>query len=60
MNIQFYFPPSHSAVGIPIAYEVDDRGVGDGVPVGSRIFTSPSRPARLWGPPSLLFNGYLE
>jgi hypothetical protein len=28
------------------------------VSVGSRIFTSPCRPERLWGPPSLLSNGY--
>jgi hypothetical protein len=28
------------------------------VPVGSRIFSSPRRPDRLWGPPSLLSNGY--
>jgi hypothetical protein len=28
------------------------------VPVGSRIFTSPCRPDRLWGPPNLLSNGY--
>jgi hypothetical protein len=28
------------------------------VPVGSRIFSSPRRPDRLWGPPNLLSNGY--
>jgi hypothetical protein len=26
--------------------------------VGSRIFSSPHRADRLWGPPSLLSNGY--
>jgi hypothetical protein len=35
-----------------------DRGFGVQVPVGSRIFTSPHRPDRLWGTPSLLSNGY--
>jgi hypothetical protein len=25
---------------------------------GARFFSSPQRPDRLWGPPSLLFNGY--
>jgi hypothetical protein len=28
------------------------------VPVGSRIFSSPQRPDRLWGPLNLLSNGY--
>jgi hypothetical protein len=39
-------------------YGLDDRGVGVQVPVGVRIFTSARRQDRLWGPPSLLFNGY--
>jgi hypothetical protein len=39
-------------------YGLDDRGVGVQVPVGLRIFTSPNRPDRLWGPPNLLSNGY--
>jgi hypothetical protein len=47
-----------SAVGIATGYGQNDREVGVQVPVGSRIFTSPSRPDLLWGPPSLLFNGY--
>jgi hypothetical protein len=33
-------------------------GVGVRFPVGSSIFSSPRRPDRLWGPPSLLSNGY--
>jgi hypothetical protein len=37
---------------------VDDRGVGVWVPIGSRIFSSPCRPDRLWDPPNLLCNGY--
>jgi hypothetical protein len=47
-----------SSVGIATGYGVDDRGVGVRVPVGSRIFSSPSRPDRLWGLPSLLSNEY--
>jgi hypothetical protein len=47
-----------SSVGIATTYGLDDRGVGFRVPVGSRIFSSPRRPDRLWGPPSLLFNGH--
>jgi hypothetical protein len=39
-----------SVVGIATDYGLDDRGVGVRVPVGSRIFSSPPRPDRLWGP----------
>jgi hypothetical protein len=39
-------------------YGLDDRGVGVRVPVGSRIFSPPGRPDRLWGPHNLLSNGY--
>jgi hypothetical protein len=39
-------------------YGLGNRGVEVRVPVGSRIFSSPRRPDRLWGPPSLLSNGY--
>jgi hypothetical protein len=41
-----------SAVGIATGYGLDNRGVGVGirVPVGSRIFSSPRRPDRFWGP----------
>jgi hypothetical protein len=48
-----------SVVGTATGYGLDDRGVGVRVPVGSRILTSPYRPDRLWGPPSLLSSGYL-
>jgi hypothetical protein len=34
-----------SSVGIATAYGLDDRGVGVGVPVGSRIFTISFRTA---------------
>jgi hypothetical protein len=39
-------------------YGPDDRGIGVPVPVGSRIFTSPYLPDRLWGLLSLLSTGY--
>jgi hypothetical protein len=47
-----------NVVGIATGYWLDDRGLGVHVPAGSRIFSSPRRPDRHWGPPSLLSNGY--
>jgi hypothetical protein len=47
-----------SVVGIATNYELDDRGVGVQVPVGSRIFSSPRCQGRLWGPSNLVSNGY--
>jgi hypothetical protein len=47
-----------STVGIATSYGLDDRVVGVRVHVGSRIFSSPRRSDRLWGPPNLLCNGY--
>jgi hypothetical protein len=41
------------------SYSLDDRGIGVRVPGKLRIFSS-RRPDRLWGPPSLLSNGYGE
>jgi hypothetical protein len=46
------------SVSIPTGYGLNDRGVGVRVPLGSRIFSSPHRPDRLWGPPSLLSDWY--
>jgi hypothetical protein len=46
-----------SAVGIAIGYGLDDRGFGVRVTVGSRIFSSPRRPDRLWGPPHPMCTG---
>jgi hypothetical protein len=37
-------------------YRLDDRSSISGR--GKRIFSTPQRPHRLWGPPSLLSNGY--
>jgi hypothetical protein len=47
-----------SSVGIATGYGLDDRVVGVRVPVRARIFFSPSRPDRFWGPPNLLSNVY--
>jgi hypothetical protein len=47
-----------SVVGIASGYGLDDREVVVRVPVGSRMFTSPYRLDRLWGPPNLLYNVY--
>jgi hypothetical protein len=53
----YYVWQCWSVVCIATGY-VLGRGVGVWAPVGSRIFSSPRRPDRLWGPPSLLSNGY--
>jgi hypothetical protein len=45
-------------VGITTDYGLDGRGVGVRVPVRSRMFSSPRRPDRFWGPPNFLSNGY--
>jgi hypothetical protein len=47
-----------SAVSIATGYGLDEQGIGIRVPVGPRIFSTPRRPDRLWGPPSLLSNRY--
>jgi hypothetical protein len=47
-----------SIVGIATGYGLGDRGVGVQVLVGSKIFSSPRHPDWLWGPLSLLSNGY--
>jgi hypothetical protein len=47
-----------SVVSIVTGYGLDDRGIGVQLLVGSRIFSSPCHPDRLWSPPNLLSNGY--
>jgi hypothetical protein len=47
-----------SSVGIATGHGMDNRRFGARVPVGSRMFTAPYRPDRLWGPPSLRSSGY--
>jgi hypothetical protein len=45
-------------VGIATIYGLDDREDGVRVPVGSKIFSSPRCPYRLWGPANFLYSGY--
>jgi hypothetical protein len=47
-----------SAVGTVTGYWLNERRIGVLVSVVSRIFTSPRRPDRLWGPSNLLSNWY--
>jgi hypothetical protein len=58
MNATFNSKSQDSAVGIATGYGLDDQGVGVEVPMGARIFTPPYGPDWLWGPLSLLSNGY--
>jgi hypothetical protein len=39
-------------------YELDNRAIGVRSPAGAKDFSSNLCPDRLWGPPSLLYNGY--
>jgi hypothetical protein len=59
-TVTFILIYSDSAVGIATGYGLEDGGFRVWVPVGSRIFSSPRHLDRLWGPPSLLSNGYRE
>jgi hypothetical protein len=61
LNFSHYlvFLISHGSAKDTTYYRLDGKGVGVRVPVGSSIFISPYRPDPLWGPPSLLFLGYL-
>jgi hypothetical protein len=48
-----------SSVGIVSDYGLDDRAIGVLSPAGAKDFSSSLLcPDRLWGPPSLLYNGY--
>jgi hypothetical protein len=46
-----------SMFGVETGCGLDGRGVEVWVPVRERIFSSPRRPDRFWGLPSLLSNG---
>jgi hypothetical protein len=48
-----------SSVSIVSDYGLDDRAIGVRSPAGAKdFFLYPLCPDRLWGPPSLLYNGY--
>jgi hypothetical protein len=47
-----------SSVGIALGYRLDDRDSSVRFPAGAGKFLFTTRPERLWGPPSLLSNGY--
>jgi hypothetical protein len=47
-----------SSLGIALGYGPDDRGSRVRFPAGAGNLSSPTRPERLWGPHSLLSNGY--
>jgi hypothetical protein len=53
-----YVSSRDSVVGIVTSYELDDRGIGVRVPVGSRIFSSLSHRDRRRGPHIFLSSGY--
>jgi hypothetical protein len=54
-----YMKSRDSSVGIAPGYGLDDRGSRVRFQGrGWEFFSSPPRPERLWGPPSLLYNGY--
>jgi hypothetical protein len=47
-----------SSVGIALGYGLDGRGSRVRFPAGAGNFSLHHCPERLWGPPSLLSNGY--
>jgi hypothetical protein len=54
---------SHLLPALPLpkrrdSYGLDGRGVGVRASVETKFFSSPRRPDRFWGPPSLLSIGY--
>jgi hypothetical protein len=57
-SYSFYLRSRDSVVGIATGYGLDDQGLGVGVPVRSKNFSSPRFPNRLWGPLNLLSDGY--
>jgi hypothetical protein len=52
--LRIFLGSRDSAVGIATGYGLDYQGGGSSSPGGAKIFTSPYRPDRLWGPPNLL------
>jgi len=54
--IVYSFSPVRELCGVAPGCGLNDRGFGSRREVG--VFSSPPRPDRLWGPPSLLSNEY--
>jgi hypothetical protein len=52
------FRSRDSSVVIATGYGLDDRWVGLRIPVRAKFLSSPPRPDRFSGPPSLLSNGH--
>jgi hypothetical protein len=57
-HIKYWSPGS--SVGTATGYELDGLGLRVRIPVGSRILSSPPRPDRFWGTPSLISTVYRE
>jgi hypothetical protein len=53
-----YFVNRGSSVSIVFGYGLDDRAIEVRSPAGAKEFSSILCPDRLWGPPSLRYNGY--
>jgi hypothetical protein len=56
-DVRVYVLP-YSSGSIVSDYRLDDRSIGVRFPAGAKNFSSSLCPDRLWGPPSLLYNGY--
>jgi hypothetical protein len=56
VEVQCYTASQDSLVGIATGYSLDGRGSIPGR--GKRFSSTPQRPYRLWGPFSLISNGY--
>jgi hypothetical protein len=56
-SVKYVFSTRDSSVSIETGYGMDGKGSIPGR--GRRFLCSQQRPDRLWGPPSLLSNGYL-
>jgi hypothetical protein len=57
-RFRILYKSRYNIVSIATGYGLDGWGGGVWVPVEARFSSSPRRPDRFWGPPSLLSNGY--
>jgi hypothetical protein len=56
--IQYTITPIEAGIDKTVQRRAMGWTAGDRLPAGARFFPSPQCPRRLWGPPSLLSNGY--